>query len=37
MTVENLWYDCKVYKGDNYEKNGDKFSYEYNKDDIHFS
>ena len=29
MTVENLWYDCKVFKGDNYEKNGDKFNYEY--------
>ena len=36
MTVENLWYDCKVFKGDNFEKNGKDFKYDYNKDDSHF-
>lgn len=29
MTVENLWYNLEVIKGDNLEKKGDRFKYEY--------
>jgi ATPase, P-type (transporting), HAD superfamily, subfamily IC len=28
MTVEHLWYDGKVFKGENYEKKGKTFEYE---------
>ena len=36
MTVENLWYNLNIVKGDNKEKKGDNFDYEYNTDDDHF-
>ena len=29
MTVEHLWYNLKVVRGENKEKRGDNFSYEY--------
>ena len=29
MTVENLWYDLEVKRGDNREKKGDNFDYKY--------
>lgn len=36
MTVENLWFNGKIFKGDNLEKKGKDFNYEYDKDDDHF-
>ena len=29
MTVENLWFNLKIHKGDNKEKKGDNFNYQY--------
>lgn len=36
MTVENLWYNGKMYKGENLEKKGKDFNYEYDRNDEHF-
>lgn len=36
MTVENLWYNGKIYKGENLEKKGPSFNYEYDRNDEHF-
>lgn len=36
MTVENLWYDLNIVKGDNREKKGNNFDYAYNPADDHF-
>ena len=36
MTVEHLWYNCKTFKGDNLEKKGRDFKYEYDTNDEHF-
>ena len=36
MTVENLWYNLKTLKGENREKRGANFAYEYNVEDEHF-
>lgn len=30
MTAENLWYNGKIYKASNRQKNGADFKYEYN-------
>lgn len=36
MTVENLWYDGKIFKGHNQQKYGKKHNFEYNTEDIGF-
>ncbi|CAD8185836.1 unnamed protein product [Paramecium octaurelia] len=36
MTVENLWYNNKKYKGANKEKMGPKFNYEYDLNEVGF-
>lgn len=36
MTVENLWINTKVLRGENMEKRGAKFAYEYDLADPHF-
>jgi hypothetical protein len=36
MTVENIFYNCKSFKGDNKEKKGAEFKYEYNVEDPSF-
>lgn len=37
MTVEHLWYNGKIYKGENLEKKGKDFNYEYDRNDSHFN
>lgn len=36
MTVENLWINGKIVKGENKEKKGKDFKYEYDVQDAHF-
>jgi sodium/potassium-transporting ATPase subunit alpha len=36
MTVENLWYNLNTVLGDNKEKKGEKFNYQYDVNDFHF-
>ena len=36
MTVENLWYNLKIVKGENKEKKGDAFEYEYDENEVTF-
>lgn len=36
MTVENLWFDADIRRGDNLEKKGKNFKYEYDPKDPHF-
>ena len=36
MTVENLWIDLRILRGENREKKGASFNYEYSLDDPHF-
>lgn len=36
MTVENLWYNNKRYKGMNKEKMGKTYNYEYDVNEIGF-
>ena len=36
MTVEHLWCNGKILKGENLEKKGKDYNYEYDRNDSHF-
>ena len=36
MTASNIWYSGKLFKADNYQKKGNDYAYEYNRDSAGF-